>query len=303
MEYIPALISVLIAIIGICLYFGAKKKTVAATEEDSTAKPPSSKKLGMFMAVIGIWLFVGNMITLIFGSGEAMEISVNIIPPRSNIIIFGYQPSETMLVGWGVMAALILTAVLLRIFFVPKLTSDSPGKLQNAIEAIMEFVENYTSERTPELGRFMYGYIFTIGATLLGNVIAELMGFRSPSSDLMFTLALSIFSFLMANVFAIRKFTLLGRIKNLTKPSPILLPIRMVTDLANPLSMACRLFGNTLSGMIIMNLLYSALGNFASAIPSVVGLYFGVFVAMIQMLIFVTLTLTSINEATADDEL
>ena len=135
------------------------------------------------------------------------------------------------------------------------------------------------------------------------NVVAELMGFRSPSSDLMFTLALAIFSFLMANVFAIRKFTVLGRIKNLAKPSPILLPIRMITDLANPLSMACRLFGNTLSGMIIMNLLYSALGNFASGIPSVVGLYFGVFVAMIQMLIFVTLTLTSINEATADEDL
>ena len=135
--------------------------------------------------------------------------------------------------------------------------------------------------------------------TLIGNAVAELMGFRSPSSDLMFTLALAIFSFLMANWYGIRVFSVMGRLKILASP-PAMLPIRLVTDLANPLSMACRLFGNTLSGMIIMGLLYSVLGNFAAGIPSVFGLYFNVFSAMIQTLIFVTLTLSNINETTAE---
>jgi len=215
--------------------------------------------------------------------------------------IFGYQPSETMVVGWAVMAVLIIAAILLRIFFIPKL-SNEPGKFQNAVEMIVEAIESYASERTIDLGRPMYGYVFTIGMMLIGNAVAELMGFRSPSSDLMFTLALSIFAFLMANWYGICKRSLKGRLKSLMKPTPLLLPIRIVTDLANPLSMACRLFGNTISGMIVMNLLYSVLGNFAAGIPSIAGLYFNVFTALIQTIIFITLALSNINEATTEPE-
>ena len=167
---------------------------------------------------------------------------------------------------------------------------------------IVETIETYASERTIGLGRPMYGYVFTIGMMLIGNAVAELMGFRSPSSDLMFTLALSIIAFLMANWYGIRKRSLKGRLKSFLKPTPLLLPIRIVTDLANPLSMACRLFGNTISGMIVMNLIYSVLGNFAAGIPSIVGLYFNVFTALIQTIIFITLALSNINEATAEPE-
>ena len=300
MKFIPALVSALIAVCGIVMNATAKKKAAVLATDPALETPPRAKKTGLILSVIGIWMLVGCVITLIFGKPAPEEFGVSIIPPRANFTILGYQPSETMLVGWGVMAVLITVAVILRIFFIPKLSSDSPGKLQNALEMIVETVENYTSERTSDLGRFMYGYIFAIGVTLLGNAVAELMGFRSPSSDLMFTAALSIFAFLMANWYGIRRFTVLGRIKSLAYPSPILLPIRLVTDLANPLSMACRLFGNTLSGMIIMNLLYSVLGNFAAGIPSVAGLYFNVFAALIQMVIFITLTLTNINEATTE---
>ena len=297
MNYIPAIISVVIAAGGYLLHLNARKK-VAAVEANQPIKPPVRlKKLGMVVAIIGLWLFIGSLATLIFGQHAQEEFTVSVIPPRANFMIFGYQPSETVVVGWGIMAVLIVIAVILRIFFLPKF-SDTPGKLQNALEAIVEAVENYSSERTTDLGRFMYGYIFATGAALLGNAVAELMGFRSPSSDLMFTIALSIFAFLMANWYGIRKLSLRGRIKSLAYPSPLLLPIRIITDLANPLSMACRLFGNTISGMIVMNLIYSALGNFATGIPSIVGLYFNVFAALIQMIIFITLTLANLNDAT-----
>ena len=297
MKFIPILIAALIAAGGSFMYLGAKKKIEASDQPDK--QDTRKKKIGMVISIFGIWLFTGCAITLFFGQPAQEEFSVSIISPRANFMILGYQPSETMVVGWGVMAALISIAVILRIFFIPKL-SDVPDKFQNVIETIIEAVEGYTSERTPYLGRFMYCYIFVIGATLMGNAIAELMGFRSPSSDLMFTAALSIMAFLMANYYGIRKLSLKGRIKAYSYPSPMLIPIRLVTDLANPLSMACRLFGNTLSGMIVLNLIYSALGNFAAGIPSIVGLYFNVFSALIQMIIFITLTLMSLNDATTE---
>jgi F-type H+-transporting ATPase subunit a len=61
--------------------------------------------------------------------------------------------------------------------------------------------------------------------------------------------------------------------------------------------MACRLFGNMLGGMIVIDLLYMALGSNAVGIPGVVGLYFNAFHPIMQTFIFVTLTLTFINEA------
>ena len=297
MKYIPAIISVLIALCGYIMYLSAKKKTSTTEDEKSIKRISRSKRIGMMLSVFGIWMFIGSVITLVFGNPSSEKFTANVIPPRTTFNIFGYQPSETMIVGWGVMAALIIGAIILRIVFVPKLT-DVPGKFQNAIETIIETVENYSSGKTTDIGRNMFGYIFAVGATLMGNTIAELMGFRSPSSDLMFTLALSIFAFIMANWYGIRKLSLRGRLKSIASPSPILIPIRLVTDLANPLSMACRLFGNTLSGMIIMNLIYSVLGNFGAGIPSVAGLYFNVFSASIQMVIFITLTLSNINETT-----
>ena len=298
MKFIPSIVSALIALCGLIIHLRTKNKPAQeAASPDEPQKRP--KKIGLIVCLAGLWFLSGCLITLFFGEPASEPFTADIIPPRSDLMIGSYQPSETMLVGWGVMAALIIAAAILRIFFVPKL-SDMPGKFQNALELIVETVENYSSERTPYLGRVMYGYVFAIGMILLGNAVAELMGFRSPSSDLMFTMAISIFGFIMANWYGLRVFSLKGRLKNMMNPSPVLLPIRLVTDLANPLSMACRLFGNTLSGMIIMNLLYSALGNFAIGIPSVVGLYFNVFASLIQMIIFVTLTLSSINDTTTE---
>ena len=300
MRFIPSIIAALIALFGCIKYFSAKKQAAQQQETELPAKARlRSKRTGLIVLIIGLWFFVGSVTTLIFGKPAAEEFAVDIIPPRVDFTIFGYQPSQTIITGWGVTAVLIIAAVILRVVFIPKL-SDVPGKFQNIVETIVETVESYASERTVFLGRPMFGYVFAIGITLIGNAVAELMGFRSPSSDLMFTVALSIFAFLIANWYGIRKLSIKGRLKSMAYPSPILMPIRLITDLANPLSMACRLFGNTISGMIVMSLVYSALGNFAFAIPSVVGLYFNVFSALIQTVIFITLTLSTINEAATE---
>jgi F-type H+-transporting ATPase subunit a len=71
----------------------------------------------------------------------------------------------------------------------------------------------------------------------------------------------------------------------------------VLSDIASPVSLACRLFGNMIGGMIVMELLYLALGSFGVGIPAVAGLYFNVFHPLIQAFVFITLSLTFINEA------
>ena len=139
-------------------------------------------------------------------------------------------------------------------------------------------------------------------AFLVGCAVLELFGLHAPTADITMTFALAFVTFLLINWCGIRRKGVLGRIKSLAQPTPVVFPIRVISDCAVPVSMACRLFGNMLGGMIVMDLIYKSLGNGAIGIPSVVGLYFNVFHPLIQAFIFITLTLTFINEATEEQE-
>ena len=198
-DFIPPLIGLALALAGFFLRRAAQKKASAAAADGVPAKWPKRRKtLWTVLSVIGIWIFLVNILPLTFGDLPHEELTVSIIPPRAEFSVFGYTPSTTMVVGWGVMAALIFIALLLRIFVIPRLESV-PRKIQNVLEALVELAEGYSSSKTVYLGQPMFGYIFTVGAVLLGYAVAELIGFRSPSSDITFTFALSLISFVMAN--------------------------------------------------------------------------------------------------------
>ena len=68
-------------------------------------------------------------------------------------------------------------------------------------------------------------------------------------------------------------------------------------DDAVPVSLACRLFGNMLGGMIVMDLLKGVLGGYSIGVIPVAGLYFNLFHPIIQIYIFIILSMTFINEA------
>ena len=176
--------------------------------------------------------------------------------------------------------------------------SNLPTRAQNVLETMVEYVEQYTKSKTDDLGDGLGAYIFTIAVFMVGCASVELLGLRAPTADITLTFALAFLTFVLINYYGIKRKGVAGRIKSLANPTPVVLPMKIISDCAIPVSMACRLFGNMLGGMIVMDLLYTALGNGAVGIPSVLGLYFNVFHPLIQAFIFVTLTLTFINEAT-----
>ena len=79
-----------------------------------------------------------------------------------------------------------------------------------------------------------------------------------------------------------------------------MLPFNIIGELANPVSMALRLFGNLVAGMVIGGLIYWALGSFAILIPAVASLYFDIFSAVIQSYIFIMLTMSYVSNAECD---
>jgi len=263
------------------------------------ADPPEKKdkrvkSLATMVTVIGGYLFLSELIVIIFGSHENEGLELSLWPDR--VDFFGFSLSKTAIYTWILMAALIIVALVLRIFFVRRF-KEIPKGLQNVLEFIVEMVQKYTDTQAHGTGEFLYSYILTIGALLLGSAFLELFRLRAPASDITMTFALALMTFIMINTYGIRRKGVGGRIKTLASPTPVVFIFRVISEIAIPVSMACRLFGNMLGGMIVMDLLYTALGNGAIGIPSILGLFFNVFHPLIQMFIFITLTLTFINEA------
>lgn len=287
------------SLVGFFLFRSAKKATAGLAKAEIPKKQKRKKTFGLLLFVVGLWLFTVRLLPLLFGTQEKEGFHVAISPDRMNV--FGLDVSSTIVITWIAMAIIVFLAILIRIFLVPRL-KETPRGLQNVLETMTEGIGNYAGSKVHGLGDNLNAYLFSIAILLVVSAGVELFGLRAPTSDLTMTFALAFITFILINYYGIKKKGVGGRIKSLADPTPVVLPIRVVSDIAIPVSMACRLFGNMLGGMIVMELLYSALGGSAIGIPSVIGLYFNVFHPLIQAFIFITLTLTFIGEAAEEAE-
>ena len=272
-----------------------RRRTVSKIK--ATGKQPKLKRIktvSTIVAVIGAYLFATRLITMIFGSPKKEEFTVSMWAER--VDFYGLNLSTTIIYTWYIMAVLIGAALILR-FTVIRRMKEKPSGVQNILEIAVETVVNYINSKAHGMGEILGSYIFTIGLYLVGCAFIEMFGVHTPSADITLTFSLAIMTFFLINYFGFKKKGFIGRFKSLATPSIAIFPLRLISDLAVPVSLSARLFGNMLGGMIVMDLIYHSLGTHALGIPSVLGLFFNVFHPLIQMFIFVTLTLTFINEA------
>lgn len=263
---------------------------------DPEQKLKKAKTWSGIVTLAGAWFFVQKLLLLVFGAKEAEAFSVSIWAERIEVGFFSL--STTVIFTWAVMAALIILALLLRLLVIPKMT-EIPHGVQNVLELAVETICNFTKTSVTHLHNAgnLPAYLFTVALFMVGCAMVELFGVRAPTADITMTFTLALITFFLINFYGIKQKGFGGRLASMAKPTPVIFPIKVVTDIAIPVSLACRLFGNMLGGMIVMDLLYMALGNAAVGIPSILGLYFNVFHPLIQAYIFITLTLTFISEA------
>lgn len=283
-----------VAVLALGIFLYKKYAKRIKESEQVTKKQKRSKTLALILAVLGGYIALTELVIVIFGRPESEKFTVSIWADRVNL--FGISISSTVIITWVIMLVLILTAVILRLTVIRNM-QDKPKGIQNILEIAVEQLEKYTDSKAEGAGSALASYLFVLALFMVGCAVAELFGYRAPTSDITMTFAMSLITFVLINYYGIKRKGVKGRIKSLASPTPIVFPMKIVSDLAVPVSMACRLFGNMLGGMIVMELLYSALGAFAIGLPSILGLYFNVFHPLIQAFIFITLTLTFINEA------
>ena len=192
---------------------------------------------------------------------------------------------------------LLILAILVRLFVFSKF-KEKPRGLQNIIELIVEAMQKYTNSKVgEETGNALGPYIFTLAAFVIVNGLTELVSMgqlRPAPSDINETAAFAFVTFLLIRFFAYRKKGVWGRLKSFLVPTPIIAPIKLVVDIAIPVSLACRMFGNLLGGLVVMELLY---GSFPFIAPAFAATFFTLFHTGMQAFIFITLSLAFIEEA------
>ena len=212
-----------------------------------------------------------------------MEVSINgarILATFENVPIFGtVQITQTLAVAWLVM--LIISALCIWLGSGLKVTGIS--RKQAVAEMIYTSLVNFVrGNMGPEFDRYipLVGTIFV--TSIISNLIS-LLGIWSPTADLMTELAWGLVVFVLITYHKIKASGIGGYLKGFLEPIFILLPINIMSECFTPVSMACRHFGNILSGTVIGTLIYAALTAANTALFHILGsnLYVGIVVAVV----------------------
>lgn len=235
--------------------------------------------------------------------------------PISLPILGQLKITETMVVSWIVMAVITL----LCIFLTRNLKVDHISRRQALAEFIVDKANHFVTDNMGEKFRYLIPFVSALFATSVVSNLISLVGLRSPTADLSVEAAWAVVVFIMITAQKIRTNGVGGYLKGFTRPIAVMTPFNILSELATPVSMACRHFGNILSGMVIDTLIYAALGVASSAlfglipgvvgnvlskipilsvgIPAITGVYFDWFSGCMQAFIFCMLTVMYIANA------
>lgn len=299
-------IGISIVVFALCfagnIHFKGLLKNIGDRENTKKLKSLKKRKTLCFVGVIiSIWFAIGVFVTWFSGRKSGMHIEFSMFGERTGIEVLGMKLSETTVITMAIVLIVAVLCVIFRLFIFPKFKEEPEG-LQNVLELCVEAVEDFCKKNVGEkAGVSLAPYMFSLAIYLIMCASTELLGLRAPTSDLVVTFSMGLITFVLLNYFGFKKLGFAGRFKSMggsmAAMRPIMIPLKIVSDIAVPISLACRLFGNMLGGMIVMELLKGALGGYAAGIPGIAGLYFNLFHPLIQAYIFITLSLTFIEEA------
>jgi len=202
--------------------------------------------------------------------------------------------TETLISTWVVMGILIALAIVVRL----RVSSFKgvPKGFQNIIETLVELMSGFAKDNMGAELEGLGGYFFSIFGFILLSNYSGLFGLRPPTADLATSAALALMSFFM--IHAVGLYKRRGKyFKDLLDPLPLFLPLNIISEVSKPISLAFRLFGNMLCGVIIMGLIYGMLPMaLRILIPDILHVYFDIFVGALQAFIFTVLSMTFIAQ-------
>jgi len=193
---------------------------------------------------------------------------------------------------WGLMLVLTVASWLVT----RKLSTDlRRSRWQNLLEIVVSAIEKQITDvglKQPEKYIGFLGTLFLFVALAAAGTVIP--GYEPPTGSLSTTAALALCVFVAVPLFGIEEQGLGGYLVSYTKPTLIMLPFNIISELSRTLALAVRLFGNMMSGTMIIAILLTITPFFFPVVMTLLGLLTG----MVQAYIFSILAAVYIAAAT-----
>ena len=274
--------------------------------------------------VVDIALLFGMIVPLVAGlvlkvltalPAEGIQISGALVYFTIPMPLQDLPITEAQVNSWLV----ILSLFFLCLYFTHGLSIRPHTKRQVIAEWVVETCDKLVEQN---MGDYFKGYgAFIIAIMALSGLssLLSLLGLFPPTSDVYIVGGWAIMVFMLITYYKL-KCGPLYYLKGFTEPIALLLPLNIIGEVATPLSMAFRHYGNVLSGSVIAVLIAAALEGLSSlvlgwlpgmlgefpflriGIPAVLSMYFDIFSGCLQAFIFAMLTMLNISGGFPQDE-
>ncbi len=284
---LAVLFAVLAVISGLCLLVALLYDAIPVPEDDGALISPNGARV-------------------IFGIPALQEISESI-----PILELGNILTVTTVSLCAVTLILIVLACVLT-----RGLKKRPNGVQVVIEKLVTMLYNLVEDT---MGKHNAKFAPYIGTLFLSSILGTLLGMTqllpSATADLSVTLAWALVTTGMVWYNNIRNFGFGAWLKGFTEPIVVMTPMNIVSEIAQPISLAFRHFGNVAGGGVLTALIYAALAGLSQlvfsflpdaisqipflqvGIPAFLSVYFDLFSGFVQALVFSLLTMVYVGGA------
>jgi F-type H+-transporting ATPase subunit a len=218
---------------------------------------------------------------------------MHVVPDEIIFLRIGeFALSANIVFTWVVMAVLVLLSWLAT----RKITIEGGiSRWQNFLESVVSYIRNEINDILPENTDRYLPFLGTLFLFIsISNLLSAVPGFHPPTGSIYTTGALALCVFFAVPLFGIMEHGIGGYLKHYVKPTPFMLPFNVIGEFSRTLALAVRLFGNIMSGTMIVGILLSVAPFFVPVIMNVLELIIG----QIQAYIFAVLAMVYIASST-----
>jgi len=208
-------------------------------------------------------------------------------------------------------ASLIITGFLILMFIIigrkiDKLKpTDTPGKFLFMIIMMIEMLNNQIKDFYGKQWKTFAPLLIAILFYLAFANTSSLVGLANPLANVGIALSFSVFAFLTIQISGLVVRKPWNRLKDLSAPTPLLLPLNLISEISTPLAMGLRLFGNLLSGSVMAVVVFNLLNALFSGLATTLVLHpiFNIGFGLIQAFVFYMLLTIFLSMAIEEPEI
>ena len=211
-------------------------------------------------------------------------------------------------------STLMALAVLFVCIWLSRKVELKPNKKQNVLEYLLDFTNGIVRDNVEDVDAqkhlSLYAFVLFLFIWFMNQLgmflevqVDEFMVVKSPTADPVVTMSFAMMTLLLSFSFGVQKFGVGGYLKNYAAPVGFLLPINVIEEFTNFLTLALRLYGNIYAGEVLLTLIGGRLAQ-SFGIPTMILAAplamiwqgFSVFIGSIQAYVFVTLSMVYIGK-------